>query len=67
MTITEHAKLAAANMEWSERYYNGRWILCKDRLPEKTNSYLVTKYIAETEDNAEMSGGMHRNFLDNRR
>lgn len=28
------AKLAAANMERLERYYNGGWILCEDRLPE---------------------------------
>lgn len=36
------AKLAAANMERSERYYNGGWILCEDRLPEwGTTSYLV--------------------------
>lgn len=29
------AKLAKTNMERSERYYNGGWIACKDRLPTK--------------------------------
>lgn len=28
------AKLSAANMERSDRYYGGGWIACKDRLPE---------------------------------
>lgn len=28
------AKLAAANMERSDRYYGGWWISCEDRLPE---------------------------------
>lgn len=28
------AKLAAANMERSDRYYGGGWIACEDRLPE---------------------------------
>lgn len=29
------AKLAKENTERSERYYNGGWILCSDRLPSK--------------------------------
>lgn len=36
------AKLAAANMERSDRYYNGGWILCKDRLPEEGQRVLAT-------------------------
>lgn len=36
------AKLAAANMERSDRYYGGGWILCEDRLPECGKRYLVT-------------------------
>jgi len=35
------AKLQAANMERSERYYNGGWILCEDRLPEEGMKVLV--------------------------
>ena len=35
------AKLQAANMEMSERYYNGGWILCEDRLPEEGVKVLV--------------------------
>ncbi len=35
------AKLQAANMERSERYYNGGWILCEDRLPEEGVKVLV--------------------------
>lgn len=38
------AKLANENMERSERYCNGGWILCSDRLPNKTDSYLVVTY-----------------------
>lgn len=30
-----------------------KWIPCSERLPIKTNSYLVTKYISETEDRVE--------------
>ena len=29
------AKLQAANMERSDRYYGGGWILCEDRLSDK--------------------------------
>lgn len=35
------AKLAAANMEWSDRYYSGGWIACEDRLPEIGKSVLI--------------------------
>lgn len=44
------AKLAAANMERSEAYYNDGWIYCGDgnNLPEKTGFYMVTKEIRET-------------------
>lgn len=31
---TLSVKLAAANMERSDRYYGGGWIACEDRLPE---------------------------------
>lgn len=34
---------------------NGGWIPCSERLPEKSNSYLVTKHIDETENNMAMS------------
>ena len=33
------AKLAAANMERSDRYYGGGWIACEDRLPELNEGY----------------------------
>lgn len=36
------AKVAAENMERSERYYNGGWIPCKDRLPEEGQRVLAT-------------------------
>lgn len=36
------AKLAAANMERSERYYGGGWIVCEDRLPEDGQKVLAT-------------------------
>lgn len=46
------AKLAAANMERSERYYNSGWILCEDRLPEDGVDVLVwIKY--------QLHGGTH--------
>ena len=32
---TLSAKLAKENMERSERYYNGGWIACSERLPTK--------------------------------
>lgn len=35
------AKLAAANMERSDRYYSGGWIACEDRLPEEGKEVLV--------------------------
>lgn len=35
------AKLAAANMERSDRYYGGGWIACEDRLPNEEEEYLV--------------------------
>ncbi len=35
------AKLAAVNMERSDRYYGGGWIPCKDRLPEDGVDVLV--------------------------
>lgn len=35
------AKLSAANMERSERYYGGGWIACKDKLPEDETEVLV--------------------------
>lgn len=34
-------KLAAANMEWSDRYYGGGWILCKKKMPEIGKPVLV--------------------------
>ena len=43
-------KLQAANMERSDRYYNGGWILCSDRLPENNGKYLVT-YADDIVDN----------------
>lgn len=36
------AKLSAANMERSERYYGGGWIVCNDRLPEEDGFYIAT-------------------------
>lgn len=47
------AKLTAANIERSDRYYCGGWIACEDSLPDRTNSYIVTKHIDETEDSSE--------------
>lgn len=38
------AKLAAANMERSDRYYGGGWISCEDRLPEEEKEVLVCFY-----------------------
>lgn len=35
------AKLAAANMERSDRYYGGGWIACEDRPPNEEGEYLV--------------------------
>lgn len=35
------AKLQAANMERSDRYYGGGWIACEDRLPNEEGKYLV--------------------------
>lgn len=32
------AKVAVANMGQSDRYYNGGWISCKERLPEEHES-----------------------------
>lgn len=50
---TLSAKLSAANMERSERYYGGRWILCKDRTPENKEDdspqYLITVKVGENE------------------
>lgn len=34
-------KLQAANMEKSERYYNGGWILNENRKPETRNNILI--------------------------
>lgn len=34
-------KLAAANMERSDRYYGGGWIACEDRLPEIRKPVLI--------------------------
>ena len=36
------AKLSAANMERSARYYHGGWIPCGERLPEERGFYLTT-------------------------
>ncbi len=50
---TLSAKLEAANMEQSDRYYGGGWILSKDRLPTKEECgnyrghFLVTVYASE--------------------
>lgn len=38
------AKLSAANMERSARYYHGGWIPCSERLPELNRPLLVTAY-----------------------
>ena len=35
------AKLDAANMERSDRYYGGGWIACEDKLPEIRNPVLI--------------------------
>lgn len=35
-------KLQVANMERSSQYYNGGWIPCSERLPEKRGFYLVS-------------------------
>lgn len=35
------AKLTAANMERSDRYYGGGWIACEDRLPNKYDTVLI--------------------------
>lgn len=35
------AKLAVANMEQSDRYYSGGWIVCEDRLPKDMKDVLV--------------------------
>ena len=39
---TLSAKLSAANMERSERYYHGDWIPCSERLPEEDQEVLAT-------------------------
>ncbi len=44
------AKVAAANMERSEAYYNGGWIPCSDRLPEKEKFYIVTYRFNDEEE-----------------
>lgn len=36
------AKLAAANMERSDRHCGGGWISCEDRLPEEHKLYDIT-------------------------
>lgn len=36
------AKLAAENMDRSDRYCGGGWIACEDRLPEESGYYDVT-------------------------
>lgn len=36
-----YEKVTAANMERSERYYNGEWIPCEERLPEDRIDVLV--------------------------
>lgn len=35
------AKLAAANMERSDRYCGSGWIACEDRLPDKDDTVLI--------------------------
>lgn len=35
------AKLQAANMERSDRYYGGGWIACENRLPNKDDTVLI--------------------------
>lgn len=35
------AKLAAANMEQSDRYYGGGWILCSERIPNSDENVLI--------------------------
>lgn len=41
------AKLAAANMERSDRHYDGGWIACEDRLPEANHFYIITIFDGE--------------------
>lgn len=36
------AKLAAANMERSDRHYGSGWIACEDRLPENNRDVLIS-------------------------
>ncbi len=38
---TLSAKLAVANMERSDRYYGGGWILCSDRTPDEDGLYII--------------------------
>lgn len=44
------AKLASANMERSERYYGGGWILCKDRTPDEQGLYIIHVITGTGED-----------------
>lgn len=67
-------KLAAANTERSESYYNDGWIYCGDgkNTPEKTGFYMVTKEIRETGERFTGKGHFdtkkgwndHLNFVD---
>lgn len=43
------AKLSAANMERSDRYYGGGWIACEDRLPNKDDTVLIDTGIGHFE------------------
>lgn len=63
------AKLSAANMERSDRYYGGGWIACEDRLPEKEGFYLVTLTdritdIADMRIKKAFFSENHKNFMD---
>lgn len=63
------AKLQAANMERSDRYYGGGWIACEDRLPEKEGFYLVTLTgritdIADMRIKKAFFSENHKNFMD---
>lgn len=44
------AKLAAANMERSDRYCGGGWISCKDRTPDKQGLYIIHVITGTGED-----------------
>lgn len=56
---TLSAKVAAANMERSERYYSGGWIACSERLPEKIETDIFDMQLV-TLDNGDVCLGVYR-------